>query len=155
MLSSTVHGHASGVHAPSFFTIVPKMSISETTATLLKRRDVQGQIITWNLDDDAPGARQIAHGPGPDVGEELIDAVIEALEDYIMEDTMVQSLAMSTDWATIVIDDFRGMFGSHTLKMMANEDKAGRPLSQPSDRETLDECYKNPQLFDQPKSGRW
>lgn len=131
------------------------MSISETTATLLKRRDVQGQIITWNLDDDAPGARQIAHGPGPDVGEELIDAVIEALEDYIMEDTMVQSLAMSTDWATIVIDDFRGMFGSKTLKMMANEDKAGRPLSKPSDRETLDECYKNPQLFDQPKSGRW
>lgn len=128
------------------------MPISDTTTTLLKRRDVHGQIMTWNLDCGAPGTNQIADGPTPDEGE-LIDAVIRSLEDYIKDDTIVDSVAMSADWASITINDFRGMFGSQTLKMMANEDKAGRPFN-PYDRETLDECYKNPELFEQPKSGR-
>lgn len=130
------------------------MPFSEATTILLKRRDIHGQIITTNLyGDDAPGAPHIAHGPTEE-GDELIDAVIEALEDHIEEDTIVDNVAMSADWANINIDDPRGIFGSQTLRMMANDDKAGRPLSSSSDRQILDECYKNPELFNQPKSGR-
>lgn len=126
------------------------MSTSKTTAVLVERRDGPEQVITWNLDRDAPGSNQMAVL----VDETLVDNVITDMEGYLREDTIVDSVAMTADFATIHINDFRGLFGSETLRLMAREEKAGHVTYKGRDREILDECYANPELFNQPKSGR-
>lgn len=128
------------------------MSLSEPTEVLLKRRDVQEQIITWNLAHDAPGSPQVATLAHE--GETLIEALIRELEGYIKDDTIVDSIAMSADIATVTINDFRGISGSETLSQMAFEEKRGDITYKGKDRVILDECYKNPELLNQPKSGR-
>lgn len=127
------------------------MPYSEPTATLLKRGEAHEQIITWNLSRDAPGSSQVA--TLAQEGEILIDAVIRELEGYIKDDTFVQSVAMSADIVTVVIDDDRGIFGSETLEQMVFDEKQGSVTYKGKDREILDEYCKNPEASKRTNSG--
>lgn len=126
------------------------MSNDEVTTVLLKRRDDHQQTITRNIDCDAPGPRQSAHL----AFDLLIDGVINDLEGFIKDETVVDTVAMTTDWANINIHDFRGLWGSVTLSHMARTEKDGHVTFTGRHRKTLDECYANPEMFDQPKSGK-
>lgn len=126
------------------------MSNNEVTKVLLWRADAHQQTITWNLSRDAPGPNQSAHL----AWDKLVDGVIEDLEGFIEDDTIVDVVAMTTDWAEIVINDPRGLDGSGTLSHMAIEEKRGHVTYTGRNREILDKCYANPELFNQPKSGK-
>lgn len=126
------------------------MSVAETTNALLKRRDKHKQIYIWNLDRDAPGSQQSAEP----VDEDLTEGLIAALERYVDDNTLVDTIAMTTDLATVILNDPRGIDGSATLQAMARDEKNGHITYSGRDREILDKCYNNPELFKQPKDGR-
>lgn len=127
-----------------------RMSDDEVTEVLLKRRDDHQQTITRNVDCDAPGPQQSAHL----ARSRLIDGLIEDLEKFIVDDTVVCSVAMTADWADVVIDDPRGLNGSVTLSHMAQTEKDGHHTYTGRNREILDKCYANPEMFIQAKSGK-
>lgn len=132
------------------FLSLPRMSDDEVTKVLLKRRDHHQQTITRNVDCEAPGPRQSAYL----TCDQLIDGLVDDLEKFIEDDTIVDSVAMTADWVVIVINDPRGLWGSVTLSHMAEAEKDGHHTYTGRNREILDKCDANPEMFNQLKSGK-
>lgn len=113
--------------------------MTDATALLFEREKQHNQICIHNLSKHAPGPAQSGQTP-----LDLTSGVIEVLGSMRADNVPAESVAMTHDYAEIVITDPRGLDGSQTLPWMAAMEQRGKVEFKGHDREILDEYKEDP-----------
>ncbi|EJT53301.1 hypothetical protein A1Q1_05264 [Trichosporon asahii var. asahii CBS 2479] len=116
---------------------------SDPTKLLIQRENLHNQICTHNLATDAPGPRQSGQN-----SPEHTSAVIAELQGMLADNVPVESVAMTHDYAEIVITDSRGLNGSMTVPWMATIEQRGEVEWRGRNREVVDEYEKDPGKYE-------